>query len=133
MAVQLDQQQLQIVPVNDHLLPDEGPKAIPLILDFTGNAGPQTDYALDLSLVESRTYISMVQTLFIDMSGAGVAEVTVTFNTTNQQILAKPNTQGYYNVLATNPTQINFHSTNPSGVIKVFVINVAIPGAVWAV
>jgi hypothetical protein len=75
---------------------------------------------------------SMLQTIFIDMDGQA-NPLTVTINGSGQRIIAKQNTQGYYNVLAPNPIKVRFQ-TSAGGVIAlpVYLCNMAIPGSVWA-
>lgn len=112
--------------IQNQNVPDESPKAIPFLIDFSVN----TTWILDLELVMSRTYITMVQTLFLDLSGSA-NPLKVTVSGSGQVILAKANTQGYYQILASNPVKLQFDSTVAPNIIPIQLINVSIPGVVW--
>ena len=109
-------------------VPCEGAKVIPLLLDFSANA----EYDVDLSMFEQQAQISMLQGIFIDNSASTTAMlVTIDANGLNQAVVANPNTQGYYSVLAPNPTRLSFVSS--SGIVqRVHLYNVPIAGTVWA-
>jgi hypothetical protein len=113
----------------NQLVPDEGPKAIPLLLDYTGAV---TEYDLDLLQTIQQGFISMVQTLYIDLSQSS-NDLTVVVNGSNQIVVAKAGTQGYYQVLAPNPAKFAFQSASGGVIIPVFLINVPIAGVVWLV
>jgi hypothetical protein len=125
MAI-LDQNSLQVSELTNQTVPDEGPKAIPLLLNFA-NAG---EFDLDLQNLQSRAFISMIQTVYVDASAA-TDDLTIIFNSTNQNVMAKAGTQGYYSVLCPNPPKIRFLNTSGSDVIPVFLINVPVAGVVW--
>jgi hypothetical protein len=112
------------------LVPQEGPVAIPLILDFTTAAFAEYDLDMLLPLEQSR--ISMVQTIYVDLSGSPTDGLTIIVNGTNQQINAAPNTQGYYAVMAPNPPKFRFIGTPSTVRIPILLINVPIPGVVWS-
>lgn len=114
-------------PVSDRLLPEEGPKGIPIILDFT----TQLFYSVDLTNLIQTTYISMLQTVFVDLSDPLLSNVAITTGVSVQTIIAKAQTQGYYNALIPNPPKMTFTAAGAGGVAKIILINVAIPGAVW--
>ena len=123
----LNQQQLPVVDVRNQLLPDEGPACIPLILDFTTNS----TYDIDLSLFMDKGFLSIIQTMWIDTSNAGVP-LTVTINNGSQQTLKiAKDTQGYYNVLVSNPASLSFSCPGGPSNLVIILINVPIPGAVW--
>lgn len=123
----IDQKQLQQVLIQNQFVPDEGPKAIPVLLDFTGAVDT---YILDIELLQNQGRMSMVQTLFIDLSQSA-NPLTVTING-GQTIIAKARTQGYYTILAANPFKATFQSLAGGVVIPVQLINSAIPGVVWS-
>ena len=121
---------LNFSPVINQVIPDEGPKAVPIILDFSGTV---IEYDLNLLFQQQSTLISMVQTIFIDMTGASHdLKVVVGQNVLNQTIYAKAKTAGYYQVLCPNPPQMQFIATALGDIVKLFLINVPIPGVVWA-
>lgn len=123
--LQLDNQQV----------PNEGTKALALpLLDFT----QANSFALDLLTTTQTGQISMVQNMFIDMSTSD-QPMQVTINGSQQVIVAKGRTQGYYCVLCPTPIKLLFScpggpgldpTTGRSG-IRVWLINVPIPGVVW--
>jgi len=131
-------QNLANIPVSVHLLPAEGPKAVPILLDFSGAA---TSYTVDLSEMQAQAYISMVQSMFIDMSKAAPGSgLLVTMPNGLQTIQAVYATQGYYQVLVQNPVKLTFTQlgTPPAAagigaIIQVTLLNIAVPGVVWSV
>ena len=124
----LNNQQLNYQPVNNQEVPGEGPKAIPLLLDFTGST---TEWDLDLTNQQQQDRISMVQSLYIDLSKAA-NDLIVVFPISGQSIRAKAATQGYYTVLCPTPIRINFQSSGAGGVlVPVFLMNVPVSGVVW--
>lgn len=119
---------LNVALPQNQQLPSEGPKAIPILLDFTGAIAT---YTLDLLLLTERGFLSMVQCLYIDNSGSS-NPVVVTVNGTNQNITAKANTQGYYAVLAPNPCKLTFAGTANTVLVPVFLLNMPVSGSVWS-
>jgi hypothetical protein len=124
----VNQQQLQVSLVSNGLVPDDGRRAIPITLDFTG--ADITQYIFDYQNMQSRGFMSMVQTVYVDNSANSNALV-ITVGGTGQQIQAPPNTQGYYPVLCSNPIRFVFSSPANSSLVTVQLINVAISGQVW--
>jgi hypothetical protein len=128
MATTIESQNLQVAVTQNTLLPDEGPRVIPLLLDFTS-----TDtYTFDGQLVQATNeLISILQTVFIDLSTSNV-NLTLTVGGTGQNIVAKAGTQGYYSVLAPNPLRLSFSC--PGGpLVPLMLMNMPIAGAVWSV
>jgi hypothetical protein len=118
---------LNYQPVNNQEVPDEGPKAIPLLMDFSA-AG---EYDVDLTLQQEQGRISMIQTVFIDLSGAS-NDLTLTLPISGQVIVAKAGTQGYYSVLCPTPPRLNFSMPTSGGtLVPVFLINVPMSGVTW--
>jgi hypothetical protein len=125
MAI-LDSRQLSDIQVPNQKLPAEGPRTIPLVLDFSA----QTFYVIDLTNQQVQTRISMVQTVYIDLKDTD-SPLLVQVGGTNQVIKAKGRTQGYYTVLAPAPT--NFIISSQAGIlIPVELCNAPIAGVVWA-
>lgn len=124
----INQQQLRVAQISNAVLPDDGPKAIPIILDYTG--GTITTYVFDYQNLQQRGFFAMCQTLYIDMSKSS-NDLTVTVGGTGQLITAKAGTQGYYPVLAANPLKLQFDSLVNGSLIPVFVMNSAVSGSVW--
>jgi hypothetical protein len=109
-------------------VPDDGPKAIPLLLDFTASA----QYNLDLTNQQQQGKISMIQSIYVDLSGNASNDLTITMPISGQVIVAKAGTQGYYSVLCPNPPRLNFAmATSGGSVVPVFLLNVPVAGVVW--
>ena len=129
MSTPIEQTKLRNLLLENQQIPSEGPKAQVVLLDFTVNAS-QT---LSLLLTEQTGFISMLQTIFIDMTGIA-NNLIVTIKGSGQKIFAKAATSGYYPVLCPNPPELQFDSTVTPGQapIPVFLINAPIAGVVWA-
>ncbi len=130
MSTPINASNVNTQQVKNHLLPDEGPKAIPLFLDFSGAVSGDA-YLLDAELIQDRGFISMIQTMYIDLSDPNMSDLVVSMGSGGQEIHAKAGTQGFYNVLVTNPPKLTFRGQSNTGIAKVQLINVAIPGVVW--
>jgi len=119
-------QNLQTIPLKNQYIPTEGPKTIPLSLDFT----VADTYQLDLSQDEKLGKIGYIQTIFVDLSGSDIA---LTFNipAVQQKIVAKGRTQGYYPVLVNNPSVVTLTCVGGPAGVAIQLINVPIPGSVW--
>ena len=128
----LDNSNLTARLIPNQTIPDEGPKAIPIRLDFSVAGGSITSYSIDLLITQERALLTMVQTLYIDLSTA-VNDLIVTVGGSNQIIQAEAGTQGYYPVLCPNPPKFQFDVAAPGDVDTVFLINVPIAGVVWTV
>lgn len=122
----VNQQQLQTVLNQNQFVPDEGPKAIPLRLDFSA-----TDtYTLDMQNFEALGNISMIQCIFVDNSDNGNPLVITT--NAGQRIIVKAGTQGYFPVLVSNPVKLTFFSTAGGPIVPLFLLNMPIAGQSWA-
>jgi hypothetical protein len=124
----IDQNQIQIFPIQNQVQTTKGPLAVRLWMDFA----TQPEYDLDLQSIQSRNQFDLCQTIFIDNSLGGSA-VTVNIGVAGsptQTIVAKAGTQGYYNVVCPNPILMQFISAGGAP-CTVLLIDVAIPGAVW--
>jgi hypothetical protein len=114
-------------PVFNALVPKEGPRVVPAQFDFTA----ASSYAVDLSNVQQRGYLSLVQTLFI--YNPGTVPVTVTFDVAGQQIVFPPQSEGYVSVLVTNPPKCTVESTGGASNVGVFFINVPVSQNIWPI
>jgi hypothetical protein len=108
-------------------IPDEGPKALPLTLDFTA----ANEYTLDYSSMQQRGFLSLIQTLYVDTQNSDVA-LTVTIAGGGQVVIAKGRTQGYYPVLVPNPPRFTFSAENAGCLVQVYLINVPIQPGQWS-
>lgn len=123
----INQGQLQIISSQNQLMVGgKGPLAVRLFLDFAA----QAEYVLDLQNMQSLNQFDLCQTLYVDNADGGSA-VTITIPSSGQRIVVKAGEQGYFNVICPNPIKIVFDCAggNP---VTVFLINTAIPGAVWS-
>ena len=125
MAV-ITQNMVQIAIPQNQLVPDEGPKCIPIRLNFVTAA----EYDLDMTILQQQGFISMIQCLFIDASLATV-DTSVVVPLTGQVIKAKASTQGYYAILCPNPPRLSFLNSSGVDQVVVFLINAPISGMVW--
>ena len=121
----IDTKTLSFYQVQNLMVPNEGPKAVPLVLDFS----QQPQYDLNLQNIESRNFISQIQSVFIDNRN-NAQPVTITFDGSNQTIQCAPNRQGYFIVLCPNPASMHFVST---GLVKVSfqLLNFPVTNANW--
>lgn len=126
---------LNKLALDNQMIPNEGTKSIAVPpMDFS----VANVYTLDLEIPLQTGQISMVQCLFIDMSTSDQA-MQIFVNGSNQVIVAKGRTQGYYAVLAPNPVKLAFSCPGGPGLdpttgrfgISVQLVNVPIPGAIW--
>jgi hypothetical protein len=123
-------QQLVALQVGNQMEPSEGPRAIPFNLDFT-NATGQQSWNIDLSVIQAnQPKISMVQTVYVDLSGTD-SSLAIQVQGTNQTIIAKGRTQGYYSVLAPAPTRFTI-TCLANALVPIAMMNVPIAGVVWA-
>jgi hypothetical protein len=113
--------------VSNQLVPSDVPKCIVQVIDFSVGSS----FELDLLTDQQLTKIGMVQTLYLDLKDTALG-MDVEMSGTGQVIRAKARTQGYYNVLQPNPAKLRFTSADASLIVRVFIIGVPIPGAVWS-
>lgn len=122
----IDQKQIQFLPTQNQLVVGKkGPLAAFMLLDFTVT----NEWDLDMQQVQGTNQFDLCQTIFIDASAAGAA-FQVFIPSSQQIIIAKPGTQGYYNVICPNPIKMQFSCAG--GFVRVHLTNVAIPGMVWS-
>lgn len=114
--------------VQNQQMPKEGPKAIPINVDFTQGQAITID--LSQSMIQSK--ISLVQSLYVDNSLNSVA-VSFQVTGTNQIVTCPPNSQGFFPILAGIPTKILATSTSTTALVPCFVLNMPMPAAVWNV
>jgi hypothetical protein len=118
---------LNYQPLSNQEVPQEGPKAIPLLLDFTSSG----EYDVDLTTQQQQGRISMIQSIYIDLSGA-TNDMSVTMPISGQKVTAKAGSQGYYSILCPNPPRLIFTSSTSGGtLVPVFLMNVPISGVTW--
>lgn len=122
-----DSAQLRILQTDNQDIPNDGPRTLPLTFDFTA----YDSYVVDLGSLEQQGRISMVQTVFVDTSGTDKA-LTIKSRGSNQVLTVKGRTNGYYNILASSPTVLEFTCVGGPAALSCQLVNVPIAGAVWA-
>jgi hypothetical protein len=102
----------QIMPIPATILertlgmPVEGPRAIPIGLDFSATQS----YALDYSNYQQRGFISMVQSVFVDNS-LSASVLSILCPATNQTLKIPAGKQGYLPIVCPNPVKLTFSSS----------------------
>ena len=122
---QIDQSQLAFYTVNSMRVPAEGPKSVPITLDFSLT----TIYTLNLQNMQSRNFLSMVQSLYIDNSG-NTAPIVVTFPGTQQNITLAAGRQMYVTVLCANPASMQSYSAG-GVLVYVALLNFPVSNSSW--
>lgn len=119
---------LQATKIFSALVPAEGPKMLP----YTANFPSASSYEVDLTLTMQQTYMSVVQSLFIDASTA-TAPVSVEVLGTSLTIELEAGSQGFFPLLVpTTGAKFIITSASIKPIILIF-INVPVPANVWNV
>lgn len=119
---------LPVTRLPGHGEPCEGRRALLVQLNFT-NDGTLT---LDLTNLQQQGVVSQIKAMYIDQAGAPNS-LKVSFDNSQQTIVAKANTQGFYSVLSPNPTKITFGGAQGTPtLINVFLLNYDKVDAQWA-
>jgi hypothetical protein len=121
----LDQQANRYYSVSSQCIAPEGPRAVPLNIDFSKS----NVYTLNLQNVQARNFISMIQALWIDNSNSA-SPVTVSFPNTGQSIILASGRQGYFMVLAPNPVSMIFQSAG-GVVLNIDLLNFPVTNNDW--
>lgn len=116
------------IPTKNALIPPEGPKTVPVTLDFVSN--PSID--LDFSNMMQLGYISLIQGVYIDNSQGAAAVNCITIM--SDQIISCPaGYQGYFPLLCpSNQAKFTLISTGNGAVIPAFFYNMPLPAVVWS-
>lgn len=117
--------QIGNIPIYNALVPKEGPRAIPLTLDFS----LQQSYTIDLTLQQQLKQISLVQTAFVDNTGNG-AVLVITSSGTGQNAICPAYSQAMLPLLCSNPPKLTISSTGGVSV-GITLLNVPSPPGVW--
>lgn len=113
------------VAIGNATIPVEGPKTIPLQLDFTIDSR----YSIDPLLLYMQQTLSLIQGVWADNSKNG-SPLTVSISATKQNIVIAPGDQGFYPVLSPKSGTIEFF-TNGGIVLDVSLYNVPLPASQW--
>lgn len=115
-------------PIKNALIPPEGPKAVNIVIPFS--SGANTEYLVDFTLFNQRSFITTVQALYLDNSANTADSVSVTVETTGQRLVWPAGFQGYLPLLAPETPKFVFASNGNNDVQASFV-NVPIPAQIW--
>jgi hypothetical protein len=118
----------QTFGIANMVVPQGGPKCVPLNVDFTAAA----IVTLDGSQIVSQGKIEYLQGVFIDNS-ANVNNLSLTMSTTGQTLICPKKSQGYFSIMVPDPPQIQANANGVGLVIPMFFYNVPIQPAVWSV
>jgi hypothetical protein len=125
LPIDLNPKNLTTYTTQNLAVPCEGPRAIPLMIDFSLNPS----YSINLQNTSALQSISQIQAFFVDNSlNASVLNISNPQN--GQNIIIPPGKQAYLNVVCPNPAQLIFTS---SGGVKVFMdlLNFPVTNCVW--
>jgi len=125
---------LQQCPVQNQVIPQGGPKAIPVILDFANGGSPiipPDAITLDYSNVQALGRFDLLQGFFVDNSNNGSA-LTITIEGTAHRIIIPATSQAWMPALCMNPVKVSFQSAGGVAV-KVYLLNFPVAPAVWGV
>ena len=115
-SITLSQMNAPTIPLERTLgMPPEGPKCLPVSLDFSISLS----YELDYSNMQSRAFLSMVQTLWVDNS-LSAQPLDITSPQVGQVLKIPAGIQGYFTVICPNPIRLIFASTG--GVLCVVIL-----------
>lgn len=107
------------------LVPCNGPKAVPIPLNFAA----ASQYEVDATNLNLQDWIEAVQSIYIDNKDNNGA-VIVTCRTSNQVLTVPAGAQAYLPVLQPNPPDLNFVSLG-SGIATIQLMNFYMPPLVW--
>lgn len=127
MAGIINSQGLQNCAVTNQLAPPEGPKAVPVSLDFSSNPSYTLDYGNNQQLAQ----FSILQSIFIDNSANG-SSITIIVNGTGQRIVCPATSQGYFAILCQSPINLTFSSAG-NVPVPCYLLNFPLATAVWGV
>lgn len=126
----IDPKKCNIQTVQNQSLPTDGPKAIPLILDWS----TEDEYRLTFGNEQDRGFFSICQSVFIDNSQASSA-FELAIEGTLQVLRVPQAAQAYLPVLAPNPLNLVFRRVDGSSneFTKIMLLNFPVAPAVWSV
>lgn len=107
-------------------MPDNGPKMLPITLDFQNN----DVQVLDLQNIQSRGFLDMVQTIWVDNTPSA-AETTITVNNGGQTLRIPPGDQGYFPILCPNPVLLQFNGNGGAVPVQVILVNFPLQAQLW--
>lgn len=115
------------VPIFNQLVPDEGPKAIRLIADFSST----DSYDVDATIATETALIKAVQTLYVDTHDCD-QPVTFFAPRTGQRLIIPIQRQGYFPFLLPNPPIFSVTSQSSlDSKVTFIMLNVPMPCQWW--
>lgn len=126
VPIPINAQQTGFFDTTNRAVPCEGPRCIPLRLDFTKG----DTYEIDLQNIIDLKRISLVQGVYLDNYN-GTAALTVTCQQTGQMVSMPAGCQGYRSLLAPNPAALFFISQNQV-TNTVFLLNFPVIDSTWS-
>lgn len=98
-------------------------------INFDSEPNLKKDF--DLSLLSDTQDFNMIQTVFID-NADNDGEVIILIHDTQQKIVAKPKTQGYYPILAFKRLKFSVKHTGTKKVsVPIYMLNFIISQGAW--
>jgi hypothetical protein len=117
------------VQIGNSYIPPEGPKALPLALDFTINTAYQLQVTDIFSKGPGKPGFSVLQGFYADNSQSA-AQLTVTISGTGQTLIVPAGFEGYIPMLSPSGGTITF--TSLGGIqLNVDLYNVPMPAMIW--
>jgi len=113
--------------VSNVIVPKNGPKAVPVSLDFSNDG----EIDINCEQVISQGKIEYIQTLYVD-NADNTNPLTLICSVTRQRLIIKGRAQGYFAILAPNPPVITV-STNQTAnlIVTIFLLNVPVQAMNW--
>ena len=119
---------LALQAVQNTFSPPEGPKALPLALDFATDPQPFL-YVADLyNHGPGYPGLSGLQTLYVDNTN-GAGDMTVNVEGSGQKLKIKAGMQGFYPVISPKQGRIIF--TGSGGLVTVLLLNFTVAAYEW--
>jgi hypothetical protein len=106
-------------------IPKEGPRVIPVNLDFSA----QATYNVDLTTAEANGLIKTVQSIFFDNS-QNAATLTIICNGSGQHIVLPANSQGTLPILQKAPSQFTI-SCAGGALAQILFTNMKLPAEIY--
>lgn len=122
----VNDQNLQFFDTMNRAVPCEGPRTVPLTLDFS----LADTYYVTTQQMTNLQRLSMIQAVYLDNAGQATPLICIS-PTTGQRVIMAPGKQGYRNMLCPNPGQLNFVSES-GAILKVQILNFPVIDSEWS-
>lgn len=114
------------IPIFNALFPKEGPKSIPVTLNFAN----QQSFNVDLTLLQQRGFIKTIQSVWVDNS-QNASALSIQVAGSNQTVKIPGNSQGCLPIFV--PASAQFVISCAGGQnATIYFTNVPLPAAVWS-